>query len=272
MRRNGVLPADEASNSAADVLYTEDGEIAFITLNRPAKLNALSPVVFGLLDQHITTFIESPAARVCILHGNGRAFAAGADIEHYVGLTVMEYADFMKLGNGVQQRIVDCDKPFIAAVHGYALGGGLELALCCDLIVAEPDAQLGLPEGTLGLLPGGGGTQRLPRLIGTVRAAEMLMTARRISGAEAADWGLALGLADDANALDAAKTLAARFKRTGPLTVQMAKALLRAGRETPLPAGLTLEQSVGAMLYATADAREGIAAFTEKRKPMFEGR
>ena len=267
-----MLLSDQPDTPAEEVLYSEEGATASITLNRPAKLNALSPSVFRLLDQHITRFAESPTARVCILHGNGRAFAAGADIEHYVGLTVMQYADFMQLGNGVQQKIIDCNKPFIAAVHGYALGGGLELALCCDLIVTEPDAQLGLPEATLGLLPGGGGTQRLPRLVGTVRAADMLMTARRISGAEAVEWGLALGLGEATSALDAAKALAARFSRTAPLATQMAKALLRSGRETPLPAGLTLEQSVGAMLYASADAKEGIAAFTEKRKPKFQGR
>jgi enoyl-CoA hydratase/carnithine racemase len=161
----GLAEAEQA------VLYEEDDKIAYITLNRPEKLNALNPTVISLLDQHITRFTTSAAATVAILHGNGRAFAAGADIEHYVGLSIIQYADFMRIGNGVQQKLIDCPKPVIAAVHGYTLGGGLELALCCDLIVAEPDAQLGLPEAKLGLLPGGGGTQRLPRLIGRVRAA-----------------------------------------------------------------------------------------------------
>ncbi len=130
----------------SEVLYRETDGIAYLTLNRPDKLNALGPASFRRLDERITRFTHSPQARVAILHGNGRAFAAGADIEHYVGLSVLEYADFMRLGNGVQQHLIGCPKPVIAAVHGFALGGGLELALCCGLIVAAPDAQLGLPE------------------------------------------------------------------------------------------------------------------------------
>jgi enoyl-CoA hydratase len=260
--------------AAADdqpVLYREEGDVAYLTLNRPAKLNALGPASFGLIDQHIARFAAS-AAKVAILHGNGTAFAAGADIEHYVGLAITEYADFMRAGNRVQQNIIECPKPVIAAVHGYALGGGLELALCCDLIVAEPDAQLGLPEARLGLLPGGGGTQRLPRLIGATRTAELLMTGRSFTGTDAARWGLALPLGESETALAAAQLLARRITRTAPLAVRMAKALLRDGGDAPLPAGLILEQSVGAMLYATEDAKEGIAAFVEKRRPEFNGR
>jgi enoyl-CoA hydratase len=259
-------------HDADDVQYREADGIAFITLNRPAKLNALGPNSFSLLDQHIARFAASPAARVAILHGNGRAFAAGADIEHYVGLSALEYADFIRFGNAVQQNLIDCPKPVIAAVHGFALGGGLELALCCDLIVAEADAQLGLPEAKLGLLPGGGGTQRLPRLIGTIRAAELIMTAWRISGEQAVAWGLALGTGESANALEAARALAGRIAATGPIAVRMAKTLLRDGADAPLAAGLKLEQSVGAVLYGTSDAREGITAFVEKRKPRFTGR
>lgn len=257
--------------AADDVQYREADGTAFITLNRPAKLNALGPHSFALLDQHIARFTGSPTARVAILHGNGRAFAAGADIEHYVGLSVLHYADFMRTGNAVQQKLIDCPKPLIAAVHGYALGGGLELALCCDLIIAEADAQLGLPEAKLGLLPGGGGTQRLPRLIGTIRAAELIMTAWRISGAEAVSWGLALGTGDSASALEAAQVLARRINAAAPVAVRMAKTLLREGSDAPLATGLRLEQAVGAVLYGTDDAKEGIAAFVEKRKPQFNG-
>jgi enoyl-CoA hydratase/carnithine racemase len=177
----------------------------------------------------------------------------------------------MRVGNAVQQQLIDCPKPLIAAVHGYALGGGLELALCCDLMVAEPGARLGLPEVTLGLLPGGGGTQRLTRLVGAVRAAELLMTARRISGEEAVSWGLALGLGESSSALEAAEVLARRIGALAPVAVRMAKVVLR-GSEAPLSAGLPFEQAVGAMLYATEDAREGIAAFVEKRAAHFVGR
>lgn len=261
----------QANGSEPVVLYREEGSIAYVTLNRPDKLNALSPEVFSLLDDSIRRFTASRTARVAILHGNGRAFAAGADIDHYVGISVIDYADFMRLGNAVQQRFIDCPKPVIAAVHGYALGGGLELALCCDLVIASPDAQLGLPEARLGLLPGGGGTQRIPRLVGTMRATELLMTGRRLSGDEAVAWGLALGSGDHDSALNAAETLAERIVKQAPLSIRMAKILLRAGTDAPLSAALALEQAVGAMLYATEDAAEGIRAFAEKRSPEFHG-
>ncbi len=258
-------PSDRA------VLYRESRGIAYVTLNRPGKLNALNPEVFRLLDESLTRFVESPDARVAILHGSGRAFAAGADIEHYLELSVVEYAGFMRVGNAVQQRVVECPKPVIAAVHGYALGGGLELALCCDLLVAEPDAELGLPEARLGLLPGGGGTQRLPRLVGSMRAAEMLLTGRRISGDEAVTWGCALSSAGHESALAAAEALAERIVRQAPVALQMAKVVLRAGRDAPLSSGLALEQAVGTLLYATDDASEGVRAFVEKRPPRWQG-
>jgi enoyl-CoA hydratase/carnithine racemase len=252
-------------------LYREEENVAFITLNRPEKLNALSPEVFGLLEDCITRFAEESSAKVAVLHGNGRSFAAGADIEHYVDIGAIEYLDFMRTGNRVQSRFSECVKPVIAAVHGYALGGGLELALSCDFIVAAPDAQLGLPEVKLGLLPGGGGTQRLPRLIGTMRAAEMMMVGKRISGAQAVEWGMALGIGEHADALAAAVDLAKRIARQAPLPVRLAKVLLRSGSDSSLDAALDLEQSMGAMVFTTADAREGIQAFIEKRTAEFTG-
>jgi enoyl-CoA hydratase/carnithine racemase len=253
------------------VLYREEGNVAFITLNRPQKLNALSPEVFGLLDEYIDRFAQASSVRVAVLHGEGTSFAAGADIEHYVDIEAIEYLDFMRTGNHVQEKISKCVKPVIAAVHGYALGGGLELALSCDFMVAAPDAQLGLPEVKLGLLPGGGGTQRLPRLIGALRAAEMLMLAKRISGTQAVEWGIALGIGDHADALTAARDLASRLARQAPLPVRLAKVLLRSGADSSLEAALDLEQSVGAMIFTTKDAREGIQAFIEKRPPEFTG-
>jgi len=255
--------------STEPVEYHEKGDIAFITLNRPEKLNALNPRVFALLDDYITRFAHDSSAKVAVLHGKGTSFAAGADIEHYVDISAIEYMDFMRTGNAVQKKYAECPKPVIAAVHGYALGGGLELALACDFIVAEPAAQLGLPEVKLGLLPGGGGTQRLPRLIGTMRAAEILMTAKRFSGIEAVQWGMALGVGEDEDALTAATALAERIARQAALPVRLSKVLLRSGAEASLDAAMDLEQSMGAMIFSTADAREGIKAFVEKRRPEF---
>jgi enoyl-CoA hydratase/carnithine racemase len=254
------------------VLYREEGDLAYITLNRPEKLNALNLKVFQLLDEYVTRFEYESDAKVAIIHGNGRCFAAGADIEHYVGISSLEYAEFMRFGNGVQQKFVECPKPVIAAVHGFALGGGFELALACDFIVASTDAQFGLPEVKLGLLPGGGGTQRLPRFIGATRSAEVLMTAKRISGTEAVEWGLALSSGELPSALEAAELLAHRIANQAPIAVRMAKLLLRSGADTPLSTGLALEQAIGAAIYVSADATEGINAFVEKRTPKFIGK
>lgn len=263
---------DDGDHVSGVVGYRVEGGIAFITLNRPEKLNALNPAVFSDLDDFITEFNDDRDAAVAIVHGSGRAFAAGADIEHYVGISVAEYAQFMRDGNRVQEKFATSTKPVIAAVHGYALGGGFELALSCDLIVVDPEAQLGLPEARLGLLPGGGGTQRLARLVGATRTLELIITGGRLSGRQAVDWGLALGLGEDENVLEAAKRLAHQIVRQAPLAVQLAKVLVRSAFDTPLASALALEQAVGAMLFSTDDAREGIAAFVDKRVPQFQGR
>jgi len=251
------------------VLYREEERVAYLTLNRPEKLNALNPRVFELLGEFVEYFGSKSDARVLILHGNGTSFAAGADIEHYVNLTSERYADFMRAGNAIQQKFIECPKPIIASIQGYALGGGLELALVCDILVADPDAQLGLPEVKLGLLPGGGGTQRLSRIVGSVRAAEIIMTARRFSGEEAVTWGLALGIRDSLNAFEASKVIAERIARQAQLPVRMTKTLLRASGGASLEVGLSMEQAIGAAVYESDDAREGITAFTEKRRPLF---
>lgn len=253
------------------LLYREEGPVARITLNRPAKLNALNPTVFGLLEEALARFEASERAQVAILHGNGRAFAAGADIEHYVDRSLWEYIAFQRLARRVYDRFTTCPKPIVAAVHGYALGGGFELVLVCDLVVAAESARFGLPEARLGLLPGGGGTQRLPRLVGRVRANELLMSARRLHASEALEWGLVNRVVPDEALLDAARELAESLLTQAPLAVRMAKRLVHEGLDAPLGVALSYEQDATATLYETDDAREGIAAFVEKRPPVFRG-
>lgn len=253
------------------VLYREEGAIAYITLNRPDKLNALNPTVFQLLDESISRFEESDAAQVAVFHGNGRAFAAGADIQHYVNRTLQEYIAFQRNARRVYDHFAACPKPIIAAVHGYALGGGFEFVLVCDLVVAAENARLGLPEAQLGLLPGGGGTQRLPRLVGRVRANELLMSGRFLAADEAYGWGLANRVVPAEELLDAARELADSLLNQAPLAVQMAKRLVNEGLQMPLDAALSYEQDATATLYETEDAREGITAFVEKRTPEFSG-
>ena len=256
-----------------DVRYHEADGIGYITLNRPAKLNALGPDSFELLDEHISRFAGSAAgarrdpARQRHLVRRGRRHRASTS-----SLSALDYVDFMRHGNAVQQKLIDCPKPVIAAVHGYALGGGLELALCCDLIVAEQDAQLGVPEARLGLLPGGGGTQRLPRLIGAMRAAELMhdrladLRRRRLWNGDGA-WhrGRRQRAGGRSGARRPDPRLPGRSRSGWP-----SGCCVRDG-DAPLAAGLQLEQAVGAVLYGTDDAREGIAAFVEKRKPQFNG-
>jgi enoyl-CoA hydratase len=254
-----------------EVLYREEGALAYITLNRPDKLNALSPTVFRLLDAALARLESSAAAQLAILHGTGRAFAAGADIEHYLGLTLGQYIAFERLARPVYDRIASCPKPIIAAVQGYALGGGFELLLACDMVVAATNARMGLPEAKLGLLPGGGGTQRLPRLIGRVRANELLMSARFLGADEALAWGLVNRVVAPEELLGAARALAESILPQAPLAVRMAKRLVAEGLEMPLAAALSYEQDATATLYPTGDAQEGIAAFVEKRPPRFEG-
>lgn len=248
------------------------GAIARVTLDRPDKLNALNVGMFHGLIAAIEAVVASPTARVCILSGAGRAFAAGADIGLYQGTVSADIRRFMDLGRRALGAVATCPKPVIAAVHGYALGGGFELAIACDFIVAAESARLGLPEVTLGLLPGGGGTQRLPRLVGRLRANDLLMTGRSLTAEEALSWGLINRVAPDDGVLEAAEELAAVIARRAPIAVEMGKRLVQDGLEQPLAAALVHERESTLHLYETDDAREGIDAFVEKRKPTFHGR
>ena len=254
------------------VLYRGADGVGFLALNRPEKLNALSPEVLADLSTAIDRLEGDEKARVGVVTGTGRAFLAGADIEHYLDLTLHEYRAFMVRGRELHDRLTRCSKVLVAGVHGYAVGGGLELALCCDLIVAERDAQVGLPEVKLGLLPGGGGTQRLTRLVGGRRALDLLVTGRLITAGEAAEWGLVSRLVEPGEALAGAKELAQQIARRPPLAVRLAKRLVREGADATLETALTLEQAETAALYMTEDASEGIRAFVEHRPADFHGR
>lgn len=261
------------SSGAQDGRVTVEhaGGIAHVTLDRPDKLNALNVGMFMGLIAAMEEVTASPTARVCILHGSGRAFAAGADIDLYQGTPSQEIRRFMDLGRRALDAVATCPKPVIAAVHGYALGGGFELAIACDLIVAAESTRLGLPEVTLGLLPGGGGTQRLPRLVGRLRANDLLMTGRSLTAAEALEWGLVNRVAPDGGVVDAAVNLAEVIARRAPLAVGMGKRLVQEGLEQPLAVALVHERESTLHLYETEDAKEGIDAFVEKRKPSFHG-
>ncbi|HEU4976294.1 MAG TPA: enoyl-CoA hydratase/isomerase family protein [Baekduia sp.] len=254
------------------VIYEERDGVGWITLNRPDKLNALNREVFERLADALRTLDRSRSVAAGVLHGAGRAFAAGADIQDYVDISVEQYRAFMDVGREATDLIGTIDKPVIAAVQGFALGGGFELVLGCDFVVAADNARFGLPEPKLGLVPGGGGTQRLPRLVGASRALELLMTGRFLTGQEAADWGIANHVVPKDEVLDVAQELATACGKMAPQALSVIKRIVREGRDAPLPVALTLEQDATARLIVTDDAVEGISAFVEKRDPRFPGR
>ena len=261
----------EHDRNEVPVLYEERDGIAWITLNRPEKLNALNADVFRNLGEAFDR-LEAGASGVGILHGSGRAFAAGADIQDYVDITAEEYRAFMDVGRTPTDAIGRLSKPVIAAVGGFALGGGFELVLACDLVVAAENARFGLPEPRLGLAPGGGGTQRLPRLVGTARAFEVLLAGRVLTGQEAYEWGIANRVVSKHDLLAVAEELGRAMLALAPDALATIKRIAREGLALPLAEALTLEQDETAQLVTTPDALEGIAAFVEKREPRFPGR
>jgi enoyl-CoA hydratase len=251
---------------------TVDGPLAVITIHREQQLNALSSVLLAELTTVVGELELSDDVRVVAITGAGRAFVAGADIAEMRELTPAQAAAFSELGGALGAAIRSSAKPYVAAVNGVALGGGCELALACDFIYASEKAKFGQPEVKLGVIPGFGGTQRLPRRVGISKAKELCMTGDTIDAAEA----LRIGLADEVFPADQlmAKVgeLARKIASTGPLAVAEVKQLVNVGQSVPLDAALALEQKSFGILFSTADQREGMSAFLEKRTAKFEGK
>ena len=262
-----VLPTFET------LLLAYDGPVATVTLNRPQVLNALNSQVFTDLERAISTLAADPTIRVILLTGAGeKAFAAGADIRELAGTDDASGERLALRGQGIFAHMETCGKPVIACVNGFALGGGCELALACTFRIASETARLGQPEVKLGLIPGYGGTQRLPRLVGPAAALRLILTADIIPAAEA----LRIGLVDEvvpADALlDTARALAHKIAAQAPLAVAASIEAVRLGADLPLGEALALEAQIFGRLSATADKHEGVAAFLEKRSPAFLGK
>jgi enoyl-CoA hydratase len=252
------------------ITVSGDGGIAVITLNRPAVLNALNQATMDELVRALEELERDPEIRCIVLTGAGRAFAAGADIKEMAGATAPE----MLAGYRFQQweRIRKITLPIIAAVNGLALGGGCELAMLCDMIVAAETAQFGQPEINLGIMPGAGGTQRLTRAVGKARAMEMVLTGRTISARQAEALGLVTRVVPGEAVLDEALALAREIAAKPPIAVRLAKEAVLKAFDTTLEGGLDYERKAFYLLFATDDRTEGINAFLEKRKPVFRGR
>lgn len=252
------------------ILTAVEEGIGRITINRPDARNALNTQVLGDVRQALAEFRHDREVGVVVFTGAGeRAFAAGADIGELRERTALDaLASVMQ---GVYDEIEAFEKPTIAAVNGLALGGGCELAMACDVRVASRNARFGLPEVTLAIIPGAGGTQRLSRLVGKGRAIEMILTGQIIDAEEAHRIGLVTQVAGDEGLMDKVRTTSATILSRGPLAVRLAKLAVQTGFETDQKTGLVIERLAQAVLFDTEDKREGTTAFLEKREPRFRG-
>ncbi len=255
------------------VLMEKTPPLAILTIHRPKALNALNSKVLAALEKALDQVNEDEEVRVVIITGAGeKAFVAGADIAEMSGMSPLEGTNFSRYGQLVFRKVQELKKPVIAAVNGYALGGGSELALSCDFAYASENAKFGLPEVTLGIFPGFGGTQRLPRLIGKGRAKELILTGKMISAQEALEMGIVNKVVPLEQLMDAVRDVALQIAKNGPIALAVAKDLVDVGYDIPLDDGCILESRSFGMCCATEDKKEGMTAFLEKRKPVFKGR
>ena len=251
------------------VEHPADG-VGLIRINRPEARNALNMEVRKLIARTLTEMADDPATRAVVLAGNDKAFAAGADIKEMAGLGTI---DFLQRGvHKLWRTIAACPKPVIAAVNGFALGGGCELAMTCDMIIAGESARFGQPEVKIGIIPGGGGTQRLTRAVGKYKAMKICLTGELFSAEEAFAMGLVSEVVADAEVEKRAIALASQIAQLPPLAVEQIKEVVLAGQDASLDAALRLEAKAIQLLFSSRDQKEGMNAFIEKRKPNFEGK
>lgn len=259
-------PSHDDTFSQALVRVEHHGRVGLVTLNRPAARNALSPALMSQLADALATLDTDPGIGCVVIAGSDEAFAAGADV---AWLASRDHEEIIRFGAGDWPRIRAVGVPTIAAVSGWALGGGCELALSCDMIVASETAWFGQPEILLGIIPGAGGTQRLAGTIGRQRSMELVLTGRHVSAQEARDLGLVNRVTAPTEWLGAALDLAAEVAARPPIAARLAKQAVRAAENMPFDAGLAHERRLFELALACDDRREGMAAFLEKRTPRF---
>jgi len=256
---------------AFETIITETrGRVALITLNRPNVLNALNATLIGELSDAVAAYDADQRVGCVIITGSEKAFAAGADIKEMQGLTFVEA--FRRDYGEALAKVARARKPIVAAVAGYCLGGGAELAMICDIVIAADTARFGQPEITLGIMPGLGGTQRLPRAVGKAKAMDLILTGRMMDAAEAERSGLVSRVVPANDLLEEAMRIAEKIAGFSLPIVMMAKESVNRAFETPLAEGIRLERRLFHAMFATDDQKEGMAAFVEKRSPQFRNR
>ncbi len=252
------------------ILTRTDGRVGIVQINRPDALNALNAQVLSEITDALRTFDADEGIGCVILTGNEKAFAAGADIKAMAEATVVEMMNSPLMQ--YWEAIRDTQKPLIAAVSGWCLGGGCELAMICDTIIASENAKFGQPEINLAIIPGAGGTQRMTRAVGKAIAMDMVLSGRRLSAEEALRFGLVSRVAPDGELMTLAMEVATTIAEKAPVALRLAKEAVNAAFETTLVEGVRLERRLFTMLFATEDQKEGMAAFVEKRKPSWQGK
>lgn len=256
-----------------NILFEKTGGIGFITINRPQVLNALNKETMVELKEVVRVIGNDSDIKVVIVTGNGqKSFVAGADISEMQGMSALEGREWGKYSQEVFNEIENLSQPVIAAVNGYALGGGCELAMSCDIRIAAENAKFGQPEVLLGVIPGFAGTQRLPRLVGKGRAKELLFTGKQIDAAEACRIGLVNSIVPLDQLIDTATAMAALIMERGPVAVKLCKAAVNEGLDMDFESGQAYERELFGLCFATDDQKEGMRAFVEKRKPAFIGK
>jgi enoyl-CoA hydratase len=255
------------------IIYEKGEGIATITLNRPEALNAFSREVVEEILQTLEDVRNDENVRVVVLTGAGeKAFSAGADIKSMIGMTVLKARELSLMGEKLCLALENLEKPVIAALNGYALGGGLEVAMSCDLRIASENARMGQTEINIGLIPGWGGTQRLTRLIGRTKAKELVFTGRMIDAKTAEQLGIINMTVPQDKFKETVRQFALELASKAPVAVSVAKALINKGADISLDSALALEREGFGVVASTDDLKEGVSAFTEKRKPFFKGK
>lgn len=256
-----------------NTLYEKSEGIATVTINRPQALNALNEETLLEISSRIDDARQDEKTKVIIITGaEDRAFCAGADLKMMKGANAYKGMRLSQIGQKLTMKIEEVEKPVIAAINGYALGGGLELAMACDIRIASENAQLGQPEVNVGLIPGWGGTQRLPKFVGKGKAKEMIFTGERVDAKTAEKLGLVNRVVPQDRLKSAVREFAAELMNKPPIAIDLAKQLINTSSETNLNVGLTNEAEAFGVLASTEDFTEGVSAFLEKRKPQYKGK